>query len=242
MRALLLAAGLGTRLRPLTNNIPKCLVPVNERPLLDYWLELLITQGIERVLINTHYLADVVKQYIAESRWTKQIEIVHEELLLGTGGTILHNRDFFKEQPFLVAHGDNLTVFDVNNLISRHEKRPNNIDITMMTFETDTPSACGIVEENDGGIVTAFHEKVVNPPGNRANGAVYIFEPSVIDFLVGLKSDAIDLSREVLPHFMGRIYTYFNRGYLRDIGTPESLHQAEKEIIAYANSSNHIIE
>jgi len=229
VRALILAAGLGTRLRPLTNRIPKCMVPIKGRPLLEYWLELLLKQGIERILINTHYLPEIVREYLRTSSWRDRADLVHEPELLGTGGTILRNRAYFGNEAFLVAHGDNLTRFDVTSFIQRHRQRPAGVEITMMTFQTDTPESCGIVVEDDHGRVTKFFEKVANPPGNRANGAVYIFEPSVIEFMAALDSEIVDLSTEVLPHFVGRIITFHNSDYHRDIGTLDSLMKAERE-------------
>ena len=229
MRALLLAAGLGTRLRPITDHIPKCLVPVHGKPLLEYWLDLLLPNGIDRILLNTHYLPDEVRSYVRSSRWRDRVTLVHEDELLGTGGTVLGNREFFEDAPFLVAHADNLTRFDVGAFLARHQNRPVGTEITMMTFETDAPRSCGIVEEDVRGVVTAFHEKVENPPGNHANAAVYIFEPGVLTFLDSLGQKVIDLSTEVIPHFMGRICAYHNHGYHRDIGNPESLRLAEIE-------------
>src|SRR5262249_8718461 len=117
MRALLLAAGLGTRLRPLTNRVPKCLVRINGIPLIDYWFDLLLKTSVERVLVNTHHLADVVRLHVAQSRWRDRIDLVHEANLLGTGGTILENSEYFKQRPFLVAHADNLTLFDLHKFI-----------------------------------------------------------------------------------------------------------------------------
>jgi mannose-1-phosphate guanylyltransferase len=117
----------------------------------------------------------------------------------------------------------------VGAFLARHQNRPAGTEITMMTFETDAPRSCGIVEEDTRGVVTAFHEKVDNPPGNHANAAVYIFEPGVLAFLDSLGRKVIDLSTEVMPHFMGRICTYHNHGYHRDIGNPESLRLAEIE-------------
>lgn len=229
MRGLLLAAGLGTRLRPFTDRIPKCLVPIRGRPLLEYWLELLLDDAIEKVLVNTHHLPEAVREFVSESPWRDRITLVHEEVLLGTGGTILRNRDFFCGQPFLVAHADNLTRFDVTAFLHRHAHRPGGTVMTMMTFDTDSPQSCGIVEEDDRGVVIGFHEKVRQPPGNRANGAVYVFEPDILDFLDSVKKDVIDLSTEVIPHFIGRICTYHNSVYHRDIGTLESLRRAEAE-------------
>jgi len=229
VRTVLLAAGLGRRLRPLTNTVPKCLVPIRGKPLLGYWLELLLGGGIERVLVNTHHLPETVRHFVAESPWHERVTLVHEEHLLGTGGTVLKNRVFFQGQAFLVAHADNLTRFDVQAFIRRHERRPAGTLITMMTFRTDAPQTCGIVEEDGRGVVTAFHEKVPNPLGDRANAAVYIFEPEVVDFLEGLGKEVIDLSTEVISAFLGRIYTFLNSDYHRDIGTSESLQQAEME-------------
>lgn len=229
MRALLLAAGLGTRLRPITDHVPKCLVPVHGKPLLQYWLDLLLPSGIERILLNTHYLPEKVRQFVADSAWCDRISMVHEDVLLGTGGTVLKNRTFFGDTSFLVAHADNLTQFDLVAFIARHQARPAGVEITMMTFNTDAPHSCGIVEESANGVVVAFHEKVENPPGNNANAAVYIFEPDVIRFMEGLGREVIDLSTEVIPRYMGRICTFHNHGYHRDIGSPESLRLAEQE-------------
>jgi mannose-1-phosphate guanylyltransferase len=229
LKALLLAAGLGTRLRPLTDTIPKCLVPIRGKPLLEYWLDLLFGSGIDAAVINTHHLADRVRQFVAASRWKDRITLVHEDELLGTGGTVLRNRAYFEGQAFLVAHADNLTRFDVRAFCDRHALRPPGTVITMMTFVTEAPRSSGIVVEDSSGVVTEFHEKVASPPGNRANAAVYIFEPEVIPFLASLGRPVIDLSTEVLPQFLGRICSFHNATYHRDIGTHESLRKAELE-------------
>ncbi len=228
MRALLLSAGFGTRLRPLTYTNPKCLVTVRGQPLMKYWFDLLFSGGCERVLVNTHYLPDLVCKYVTQSQYYALVDIVHEPHILGTGGAVLANADWFEGQSFMVAHADNLTNFDVPEFLMRHANRPSGCAITMMTFDTDSPQSCGIVEECNN-VVIAFHEKVLNPPGFRANAAVYIFETEVIDFMVSLKKSEIDISTEVLPHFLGRICTYQNKRYHRDIGSLESLALAEKE-------------
>ena len=142
---------------------------------------------------------------------------------------MLQNKDFFKNQPAILVHADNLSIFDVHAFMECYEKREEGIEITMMTFNATNPEACGIVEVDGHGIVRKFHEKVNNPPGNRANGAVYILAPSVLDFLASLEKEVIDLSTEVLPHYMGRINTFHNEIYHRDIGTAESLLAAQHE-------------
>jgi mannose-1-phosphate guanylyltransferase len=229
LRALLLAAGLGTRLRPITDTIPKCLVPIHGRPLLDHWLSLLFGGGVELALINTHYLPERVRDFVAASPWREQIVLAHEDLLLGTGGTILRNRTFFADKPFMVIHADNLSLFDVSAFIAHHAKRPAGTSITMMTFDTDVPESCGIVELDQRGVVHRMHEKVTHPPGRRANAAVYIFEPTVVAFIASLGQTVVDLSMEVLPHFMGQISAFHNDRYHRDIGSLASLRKAEAE-------------
>jgi mannose-1-phosphate guanylyltransferase len=232
MRALLLAAGYGKRLRPITNHLPKCLVPIHGKPLLDYWFNLLLADtGIDYLLVNTHYLPSQVEEFIATSPRREQIELQYEEELLGTGGTLLKACNFFHEESFMVVHADNLSNFNVRDFIMSHNKRKSSCEITMMLFETDQPQNCGIVELDDDGVVVSFHEKVENPPSNLANGAVYIFEPVVLDFIRGLGEEIIDLSTEVLPFFVGRINTFLNSDYHRDIGTLESLLKAEKEFV-----------
>ncbi|WP_120290578.1 nucleotidyltransferase family protein [Tardiphaga sp. 71_E8_N1_1] len=229
MRALLLAAGIGSRLRPITDTVPKCLVKIQGRPLLDYWLDLVFQGGIERVLLNTHWLAPQVQAHVMASPWANRIDQVYEATLLGTGGTVLANRDWFQNQSFLLAHADNLTDFDVAGLIAAHEGRPAGHAITMLGFRTDDPSSCGILELDRQNTVLAFHEKVANPPGNLANGAVYIFEPEVIDAIAALERPVVDLSTEIIPNYLGRILCVETDGYHRDIGNPESLRRANSE-------------
>ncbi len=229
MRAIILAAGFGTRLRPITNSIPKCMVPIHGKPLLSYWLDLLLNNGVDKILINTHYLPDTVRSFVADSEWVRSISLVHEDQLLGTGGTILKNRSFSAGQSLMVVHADNLTRFKPLDFIAAHLNRSKNCVMTMMTFDTDVPKNCGIVKLDECGVVQEFHEKVANPPGTRANAAVYIIEPVVIDFIASLGKEICDFSTEVLPNFLGKIQTFHNTDYHRDIGNLESLALAEIE-------------
>jgi mannose-1-phosphate guanylyltransferase len=229
MKALLLAAGHGTRLRPRTDTMPKCLVPIGGRPLLDHWLAMLREGGVQPILLNLHAFAGQVRDYLAASGYGDIVTTAWEEKLLGTAGTILRNRSFFDGEPFMLIHADNLSLFDVAAFIGRHGERPPHCEMTMMTFESPSPETCGIVELDDSGVVQAFHEKVSAPPGNLANGAVYILEPGIISALEGMGKDVIDFSTEVLPRYIGRIFTFHNDRYHRDIGTPESYAAALRE-------------
>jgi mannose-1-phosphate guanylyltransferase len=232
MKAVLLSAGFGTRLRPITNTIPKCLVPILGKPLLAIWLDRLFAgSAIERVLVNTHYLPERVVEHVAQSPWKEKIDLVYEPTLLGTAGTLWQNRDWLGTGPTLVAHADNLTLFDVPEFITAHQHRPASCPITMMTFDTDAPETCGIVEEKDG-VVVGFHEKVANPPGTRANAAVYILEREIIDAMAAGDQAFIDMSTQILPQYIGKIATYHNSVYHRDIGNLASLKLAEIELPA----------
>ncbi len=227
MKALLLGAGLGTRLRPLTQSIPKCLVPIGGKPLLEYWLEHLSHVGVDEFLINTHYLHEQVEEFINKSIYKERVTLVYEEELLNTAGTLLANRAFFADESFFLVHADNLCFCDFEAFIDSHTNRADFCEITMMLFHTDTPKSCGIVELDAQGIVKKFHEKVEHPPSSLANGAVYICEPSIFEFLESLGKKKLDFSKDVLPAYMGRINTYLNAIYHRDIGTLQSYVQAE---------------
>ena len=230
MRAILLAAGFGTRLRPVTDHVPKALVPVDGRPLLEYWLEALFRSGCDRVLINTHYLADQVHATIAQSRFADRIDTVREEQLLGTAGTIRANAAFCQDEPCLIAHADNLCICDFEAFRNAHDNRPAGSVLTMMTFDAPDPSQCGIVELDDTGLLTAFHEKVPDPPGGRANAAVYIAEPKVIDAIAILQTRKPDISRDVIPRFLGQISTWHNDRYHMDIGTLQTYGLAQLDV------------
>ena len=229
MKALLLAAGLGTRLRPITDVIPKCLVPINGKPLLEYWLENLTKVGVDEFVINTSYLSEQVEVFIKKSKYAKNVTLTHEDKLLNTGGTLLANKEFFENETFMLVHADNLCFCDFNAFLESHKTRSVQCEITMMLFKSDTPSSCGIVELDSNNIVQKFHEKVKNPPSNLANGAVYICEPSIFPFLESLGKQNIDFSNDVLPHYMSRINTYLNSIYHRDIGNIESYALAQIE-------------
>ncbi|BDA83933.1 mannose-1-phosphate guanylyltransferase [Aureimonas sp. SA4125] len=231
MRALLLAAGLGTRLRPLTLTVPKCLVEIHGRPLLDYWLEHIFSAGIERALINTHWLPDAVRSHVQASHFAGRIDLVYEADLLGTAGTVGANAAWLGDDPFLLVHADNLTDFDVRGFIRRHQQRPSHCAITMLAFRTDVPKTCGILGLDCENVVTSFHEKVENPPGNLANAAVYLCEPEVVRLIRSLRRPVVDFSTEVIPAFMGRILAVETNGYHRDIGSPEALALAEREFV-----------
>ena len=226
MRAILLAAGLGTRLRPLTNTIPKCLVPIKGRPLLGIWLENLTRAGIGPFLVNTHYLAEQVEAYLGESPFRDQVTLVHEQDLLGTAGTLIANLDFFNDDDGLLIHADNYCLADFHAFVQAHQQRPPECVMTMMTFRTNDPSSCGIVELDERGVVVGFHEKVAAPPGDLANGAIYLLSADLLEVLATELRTVKDFTTEVLHRLLGRIYAYQTNRVFVDVGTHKAYQKA----------------
>ena len=227
-RALLLAAGFGTRLRPITLHTPKCLVRIGGKPLLGLWLRKLELAGCDSVMVNTHYLAQQVKAFL--QTWqssTMSVHTVHEPELLGTAGTLLANQGFFKGATGLLIHADNFMAGDLKDFMISHRERQAYCQLTMLTFETKTPSSCGIVEIDSQQVAQAFHEKLLKPPGNRANGAIYAFEQDFLNHLSLMNPIPRDFSTEVIPGLLGRIQSWHTFTPYLDIGTPAALSQAQ---------------
>lgn len=239
MKALLLAAGHGSRLRPITLTEPKCLVEIGGKPLLEYWLDSLWrTRKFERVIINTHYLSNKVAQFVFQSAYSSWVELSHEPRLLGSAGTFLAHERALSMGDCLVAHADNLSLIDWNGFFSAFKERPTEALGTMMTYRTDTPKSCGIVETDHRGLLLAMHEKVDYPVGDIANAAVYIFSPSVFPFIRSRVSQtAVDISGDVIPAMFGRLNTFFNALYHRDIGTEQSLCRARQDVETWQTSA-----
>jgi mannose-1-phosphate guanylyltransferase len=207
-------------------------MPIKGYPLMDYWLYFLSKAGISEVIVNTHYQAKCVKEYLGRSRYAKWVSTSHEEILLGTAATLRFNYPRLKGKRILLLHADNWCPIDLNQFINHHDATVHkNYAMTMMTFKCDNPSECGIVALDSSGTVKEFFEKSGNPPGNIANAAVYILEPIVLEWIAA-NPDASDFSLDVIPQFIGRINTFHNAVIHRDIGSIKSLKLAQKDRIS----------
>ena len=227
MKAFLLAAGLGTRLRPITDTTPKCLVEIGGRPLLDIWLDALTKAGVDEVLVNTHHLAGQVEAHVARRETGPVVRLSHEPQLLGSAGTLLANRDFVaREELFLAINADNLTDFDLGLLVDAHLAAAPIATLTVS--RVPRPSECGIVEVARDGRVVDFAEKPEHPRGDLANAGMYAFAPRVLDE-VPLPLPR-DIGQDLLPRLVGRARAVsVGDCYFRDIGTPSALEQALDE-------------
>jgi len=227
MKAFLLAAGVGKRLRPLTDDRPKCMVPIAGKPLLHYWFYLCKRYGIDQLLINLYHYPDIVEAYLSElDQGNLRVEVSREDHLLGSGGTIAANADFVAgEEDFYIFYADNLTNINLESLLEFH--RSHDGMVTMGLFRTPTPEQCGIVELNSEGLVTSFQEKPAQPRSNLANAGVLVASPELISHIP--EETCVDLGHHVLPGLVGRMYGYVIDQYLQDIGTMESYLSALRE-------------
>lgn len=227
MKAFVLAAGIGSRLRPLTDSMPKCLVPIGGRPLLAYWYDLFEHHGIDEVLVNTHHLPDQVERFVKEHATRVKTRLVHEPTLLGSAGTLAANRDFVRgERDFFVLYADNLTDVDLTKLLRAHEasRQP----LTIGLFRASEPRNCGIVTLDGDGLVTSFEEKPQTPRSDLAFAGVAVATPALLDLIPA--QAPVDLGKDVLPRMVGRMTGVPIDGHLRDVGTPAAYAQAQIDV------------
>jgi mannose-1-phosphate guanylyltransferase len=227
-KVVLLAAGLGMRLRPLTDRVPKCLVPVAGRPLLDYWLDGFARAGLREMLINTHHLPEPLRDYIARVNTGGRFHVreAFEPRLLGSAGTVHANRAYVPAGgEAVIVYSDNLSTVDLESMIRFHRAHAD--PFTMLLFRSPMPEKCGIAELGAGGRIDSFVEKPQTPRGDLANAGVYVLTAAAYHEIADL--DAFDLAFDALPRFVGRMRGFVHDGYHRDIGTLESLEQATRD-------------
>jgi mannose-1-phosphate guanylyltransferase len=226
VKAFLLAAGLGTRLRPITDTIPKCMLPIDGRPLLDIWLDEFDRAGVDEVLVNLHYLPDVVRRHLDTRAGAPAVRTFFEPELLGSAGTLAANRDWVAgEDVFLACNADNLTDFDLRALVRAHAD--GGAVATLTVFHSDRPSAGGVVELDPDGLVTGFTEKPPEPVSDLVNAGMYAFSPSLLDEIDGPRP--CDIGYHLLPGLVGRARAVLVEGYFRDVGTVDAYQRANQE-------------
>ncbi len=196
-KAMLLAAGEGTRLRPLTESVPKCMVPVGGKPVLERNIEWLRDFGITELMINLHYMPDAVKQYFGDgSRWGVNLHYSVEEALLGTAGGVKNVEPFF-DGPFFLWYGDNLSTINLEKLWRRHRQQAGLATIAL--FYREDPTASGIVGFDDNKRITRFLEKPTAEQvfSHWVSAGIFLLEQQVLDAIP--PAVASDFGRDVLP-------------------------------------------
>lgn len=226
MKAYLLAAGVGSRLRPITDTIPKCMVPIGGQPMLDIWLDAFDRAGVDEVLVNVHHLPDIVRHHLDARADLPMVRTFYEPELLGSAGTLAANRAWVDgEEMFLACYADNLTDFDLRSLVETH--REHGAIATLTVFHSERPSAGGVVELDEEGTVMGFQEKPSNPVSDLVNAGMYAFHPGVLDEISG--SPPCDIGYHLLPRLVGRARAIPVEGYFRDVGTVDAYQRAQQE-------------
>jgi mannose-1-phosphate guanylyltransferase len=249
VRVLLTCAGVGSRLRPITDTLPKALIPIAGRALLDYWFDAFRRAGIRHVLLNTHHLPAQIDAYVAaqNARGDVQAVTTHEPVLLGSAGTITANAGFVPADAgeVLIIYSDNLSTIDLGAFLAYH--RSHGDPFTMLLFRAQFPEKSGIAEldtsdapvGHDGarmnaGRILSFIEKPKQPKSDLANAGVYAMSAALWQEIASWK--AFDIGFDVLPRLVGRMRGIEHRhvalgaeAYHRDIGTHESLEIANRD-------------
>jgi mannose-1-phosphate guanylyltransferase len=234
LKALILAGGLGTRLRPLTFTRPKHLLPIANRPHIEHIFDLLLEHGVKEGVLLTSYLAETFEQTVraGEARGIL-LEVTHEKEPLGTAGAIKNAESLLGDEAFLVFNGDILTDADLTSITGWH--RDKSAEATIVLSPVENPSAFGVVPTDEGGRVLGFIEKPLRDeaPTNLINAGIYVFEPSVLDRIPS--GEVWSAERQLFPGLVDEgaaLYATAIDSYWMDVGTPDKYLQANLDALA----------
>jgi len=221
MKAMVLAAGLGTRLKPLTFEIPKPMVPVLDRPVMAHILGLLERQGFDEVIANLHYFPDSIRGYFGD-----QIEYRYEEELLGTAGGVRNVADFFGDDLVVIVSGDALTDVDLNALVERH--RATGGIATLTVKQVPDTREYGVVIHDADGRIQGFQEKPdpAEALSDLGNCGIYCFSPEIFDYFPD--RPFVDWAQDVFPALLENdvpFYVHEIDDYWNDVGSLDELRQ-----------------
>jgi len=228
MKAMVLAAGLGTRLKPITFELPKPMVPVLDRPVMAHILGMLEDQGFDELIANLHHYPDTIREYFGD-----RLTYRHEDELLGTAGGVRNVADFFGEDLVVVISGDALTDTDLRELVERHRSAGGIATLTVKNVR-DT-SQYGVVVHDSDGRVQGFQEKP-DPEealSELANCGIYCFSPEIFDYFP--EGPSVDWAADVFPVLLDSdvpFHVYETEGYWNDVGSLEELRQGTWDALA----------
>jgi mannose-1-phosphate guanylyltransferase len=237
IKAVLLSAGFGTRLRPMTDTIPTCLLPIRGKPLMQYWFDNLRQAGVEEVVVNTHWLADVVEEFIGVGAdRDPKVKLLHEPTLLGSAGTLAELADWASDADIVVSlYGDLLVTQKISDVVDFHLSH--DFPFTLTVAEADEPWRRGIATVDGQDIVTEFIEKPKNPVSNLAGAGMYAMSPSVLREAVMLREKKglpLDLGADLIPLLAGRMKAYRANGIILDIGTMAAYQEAQDLVASHS--------
>jgi mannose-1-phosphate guanylyltransferase len=233
MRAMLLGAGLGTRLRPITYELPKPLVPVLGEPVMGHILRLLEQHGFEQVIANLHYYPDLIRNRFGDGAdYGVALSYSFEPELLGTAGGVRNVRDFFGDETFLIISGDALTDIDLGALWARH-REAGGIG-TLALKRVDDPSQLGVVIVAEDGRIQGFQEKPdpAEALSNLGNCGIYVFEPEIFDHFPN--KDFVDWAQDVFPVLLEQDVPFYGHEieeYWNDVGSLNEFRQGNFDAV-----------
>src|SRR5918994_197312 len=235
MRAVALIGGKGTRLRPITQTVPKSMVPLRNKPYVQYMIDTMKIAGLNGVIFSMGYLPQPIQRYFAEQNLDGfSLDYVVEERPLGTAGGIKNVEEYLDEGPFVATNGDVLTGIDLREVIEAHLASDALATITLTSV--DDPTAYGLVEVNHRLIVKRFVEKPSSDEVHTSliNAGIYVLERQVLKMIP--EGREVSIEREIFPQLqaMGRLSAFVSSAYWRDIGTPRSYLAASNDVLAGA--------
>jgi mannose-1-phosphate guanylyltransferase / phosphomannomutase len=229
-----MAGGEGTRLRPMTANQPKPMLPVVNRPIMEHVLRLLRRHGLTETVVTVQFLASMVRNYFGDGEdFGMTLQYATEETPLGTAGSVKNAEDALRDEPFLVISGDALTDIDLSDLISFH--KDNQALVTVALARVPDPLEFGIVIVDDDGKIQRFLEKPTwgQVFSDTVNTGIYVMEPEVLAEV--LTGEVVDWSADVFPKLLERgapLYGWIADGYWEDIGSHESYQKAQADVLS----------
>lgn len=232
LKAVILAGGFGTRLRPLSCTRPKLLFPIGNKPLLDWTLENLAKSKVDEIILAVNYMAEAFVHRYGNTAYRMKLHYSRETMPLGTGGPIKKAEDLIgHDEPFLVLNGDIFTTINYADVVKKHKKT--NATATIMLYEVEDPSRYGTVELTKNNQVIKFIEKPPRgkAPSNLINAGVYVLEPEVFNYIP--EGQRLSIEREVFPKLAAkrRLYAYNFEGLWVDIGKHEDYLRANRLLL-----------
>lgn len=233
MKAMILAAGLGTRLRPLTYTVPKPMLPLAGRPCMEHIIRLLKKHGVNDVMVNVHYLPEQIMEYFKNgSKFGMNIEYSLEKELLGTAGGLKKVQDFFKDSPILIISGDGLTDINLREFYHFHKKKGTIASLALK--KVGDPQQYGVVKLRNNQCIEIFQEKPrpEEAISNLANTGIYLFQPDIFDHIP--QNTFYDFGKQVFPELIGKnipLAGFEMNGYWCDIGDLEIYREAHYDIL-----------
>lgn len=233
MKAIILAGGFGTRLRPLSCTRPKMLLPVANQPLVDWGLMTLSKGGVDTAILAVNYMAEALVRYLGTTKYDLGLIYSREQRPMGTGGPLKKAKDLLNlDEPFIVMNGDVITDFDIKRLVDYHKEKKGLA--TLAVIEVADPSRFGSVERDYEGHITRFVEKPEpgKAPSNLINAGIYVLEPEVLNYIPN--GGKVSLEREVFPILAreGKLYGYEIHGQWMDVGVSEDYLRANALLLS----------